>query len=233
MRLLTEGAKVLAIDISSDGLEITRNMALEWLEDDKLTLVTLDVSDENKVTDTISSLLKEDDTLDVLVNAAGILRAAHFHETSLDLWNTLIKVNLTSTFLMTKTALPALLKSGKGVVVNFSSTAANFAHPYFAGYAASKGGIQALTHAIAAEYAHRGLRAVNIVPGGIQTGMTKQGGIAFPPDIDYKLFAKQEAAIPGGLGSVHAVAGAIAMLASDDGKFITGTELRIDGGAHM
>lgn len=233
VRLLTEGGIVIAADISEKGLQKTMDLAKEWGLSDNLKTLQIDLSNPSEIEEKIGWLLNNIETLDVVVNAAGILRAAHFHETTLELWDTLIKTNLTSTFLVTQKTLPFLLKSGAGVIINFSSTAANFAHPYFAAYAATKGGIQALTHAIAAEYASKGLRAVNIVPGGIKTGMTTGGNIAFPEDIDVSLFSKQEAALPGGLGSPHAVASAIAMLASDDGRFITGTELRIDGGAHM
>ena len=233
LRLLNEGGAVIAADISKDDLQETVRIAKEWDAIDNLRILEIDLTDELAIEQKIGSEIKSIGGLDVVVNAAGILRAAHFHETTLDLWNTLIKTNLTSTFLVTKTVLPALLEAGKGVIINFSFTAANYSHPYFAAYAATKGGIQALTHAIAAEYATKGLRAINIVPGGIETGMTKGGALAFPKDIDTSLFAKQAAALPGGLGSPHAVAAAIAMLASEDGRFITGTELRIDGGAHM
>jgi Dehydrogenases with different specificities (related to short-chain alcohol dehydrogenases) len=232
-RLLNEGGLVIAADISKKGLEDTKKIATECGVAEKLRTLEIDLSNELEIDQKIGSEIESIGGLDVVVNAAGILRAAHFHETSLELWNMLIKTNLTSTFLVTQKVLPALLVSGKGVIINFSSTAANFAHPYFAAYAATKGGIQALTHAIAAEYASKGLRAVNIVPGGIQTGMTTGNTLKFPDDIDVTLFAKQAAALPGGLGSPHAVAAAIAMLASEDGRFITGTELRIDGGAHM
>jgi NAD(P)-dependent dehydrogenase (short-subunit alcohol dehydrogenase family) len=169
--------------------------------------------------------------VDVLVNAAGILRSSHTAETSLDFWNTILRVNLTGTFLVTREALPALLASGRGVVVNFSSTAASFAHPYMAAYSASKGGIQAFTHAIALEYAKQGLRAVAVCPGSIQSGMTGDPGL--PADIDLSLIAKLRPALGHGFAPPSTVASVIAMLASDDGAFVTGAEVRIDGGAHM
>ena len=75
-------------------------------------------------------------------------------------WNATLEVNLTGTFLMTRQALPALLDSRRGVVVTFTSTAASFAHPYMAAYAASKGGVLSFTHSLALEYAKQGLRAL-------------------------------------------------------------------------
>ncbi|MEB3792312.1 SDR family oxidoreductase [Acinetobacter sp. IK40] len=230
-RLLAEGGTVIAADISEAGLKKTTEQAENNGNAERLLTLTIDLAEEQQVQEKIGNIIAQVGGLEVLVNAAGILRGAHFLETSLELWNTLIKVNLTSTFLVTRQALPALLKSGKGVVVNFSSTSASFAHPYFAAYAATKGGIQSFTHAIASEYASQGLRAVAVVPGGIASGMTNTSPL--PEGADLSLYAKHTPAIPGGYGSPDSVAGAIAMLASDDGEFITGTELRIDGGAHM
>jgi NAD(P)-dependent dehydrogenase (short-subunit alcohol dehydrogenase family) len=116
-------------------------------------------------------------------------------------------------------------------VVNFSSTSAAFAHPYMAAYAATKGGIQSFTHAIALEYAKQGLRAVCVCPGSIASGMTSDPGL--PADSDWSLLAKLQPALGQGFAPPSTVAGVIAMLASDDGAFVTGTEIRIDGGTHM
>lgn len=230
-RLLSEGSLVAAVDISEEGLRRTAEQARKSRTIDRVVTVVADVSDENQVREHIGGAIDELGGLDVLVNAAGILRSSHTHETTLDFWNTLLRTNLTSTFLVTRQALPALLKSGRGIVVNFSSTSANFAHPYMAAYSATKGGIQAFTHAIAAEYAARGLRAVAVAPGSIASGMTHNPGL--PADADFSLFAKMKPALGEGFAPPASVAGVIAMLASDDGAFITGTELRIDGGTHM
>jgi NAD(P)-dependent dehydrogenase (short-subunit alcohol dehydrogenase family) len=151
-------------------------------------------------------------------------------------WNDTLAINLTGTFLMIRQALPALLESGHGVVVNFTSTAASFAHPYMAAYAASKGGVLALTHALALEYSKQGLRAVNIQPGGVATALAMSTLDKMPAGYDLGLWAKQTPLLSGPdgnvLGEPSAVAAVIAMAASDDGRFITGTEIRVDGGAH-
>lgn len=231
-RILTEGGTVLAADISEAGLEITRTHAEQSGHADRLTTLVVDVADEGSVQRVIGDALKAAGKLDVLVNAAGILRSVHTHECTLEFWNKVLTINLTGTFLVTRECLPALLDSGNGVVVNFSSTSANFGHAYMAAYAASKGGIQAFTHTIALEYAKQGLRAVSVCPGSIQSGMTSDPGL--PADADWSLFAKMSPALnQGGFAGPENIAAAIAMFASDDGKFITGTELRIDGGTHM
>ncbi|MFE7561575.1 SDR family NAD(P)-dependent oxidoreductase [Kitasatospora sp. NPDC057500] len=230
-RILAEGGRVVAVDVNEDGLKATLDCAAADGTADRLTTAVLDVSDEAAVRAGVAEAVAALGGLDVLVNAAGILRSAHTHETSLEFWNKVLAVNLTGTFLMTREALPALLADGKGVVVNFSSTSAAFAHPYMAAYAATKGGIQSFTHAIAAEYAKQGLRAVCVAPGSIDSGMTNNPGL--PEDADFSHFAKLTPAIGQGFAGPETVAGVIAMLASDDGAFVTGTEVRIDGGTHM
>ncbi|WP_430331886.1 SDR family NAD(P)-dependent oxidoreductase [Rhodococcus sp. ACT016] len=239
LRLLSEGGRVAVADISEEGLAETRLRAQQADLDGDLCSFELDVADEESVTSVVRQAVETLGGLDVLVNAAGILRGAHTHQTSLAMWNRTIGVNLTGTFLVTREALPALLASGKGVVVNFSSTSATFAHPYMAAYAASKGGIQSFTHALALEYGKQGLRAVAVAPGSIKSGITDTTADYLPADTDWTLFRKLSPILKTDLESDGApmagpekVAGAIAMLASEDGSFITGTEIRIDGGTH-
>ncbi|WP_420081011.1 SDR family NAD(P)-dependent oxidoreductase [Streptomyces sp. JL4002] len=231
-RILAEGGLVHTVDVSDEGLAATAARAAEDGHAARLTTATLDISDENAVRDGVAAAVRALGGLDVLVNAAGILRSEHTHKTTLDLWNTVIAVNLTGTFLMIREALPALLAGERPVVVNFSSTSASFAHPYMSAYAASKGGIQSMTHALAAEYSKQGLRFVSVAPGSIESGMTTGNGPGLPEDTDWSLFTKLAPAIGQGFAGPQAVAGVVAMLGSEDGAFITGTEIRIDGGTH-
>jgi NAD(P)-dependent dehydrogenase (short-subunit alcohol dehydrogenase family) len=237
LRVLAEGAVVVAADIAV--LDKTRAQAEEAGTGDRLSTVELDVGDENSVVDGVRSAIDRLNGLDSVVNAAGMLRASHTHQTSLELWNRIIGVNLTGTFLVVREALPALLKNSRSAIVNFSSTSASFAHPYMAAYAASKGAIQAFTHALALEYASQGLRAVSVAPGSIKSGITDTTANYLPPDADWALFGRLSPILPttlessgAGMGDPSAVAGVVAMLVSDDGAFITGTEIRIDGGTH-
>ncbi|MFJ5901136.1 SDR family NAD(P)-dependent oxidoreductase [Streptomyces sp. NPDC093064] len=232
-RILAEGGRVVGLGRGEEGLEATAAQAAEYGTADRLITAVVDVADEDAVRAGVSAAVAELGGLDVLVNAAGILRSSHTHETSLDEWNEILQVNLTGTFLVTREALPELLATGRGVVVNFSSTSASFTHPYMAAYAAAKGGIQSFTHAIAGEYAGRGLRAVAVAPGSIRSGMTTGRGPGLPEDADMSLYAKHTPALGAGMAGPETVAGVVAMLASDDGAFVTGTELRIDGGTHM
>jgi NAD(P)-dependent dehydrogenase (short-subunit alcohol dehydrogenase family) len=242
LRLLAEGGAVVAADVSEEGLAATADRAEAAGSAERLSTVAMDVADEGSVRAGVAAAIgRLGGGLDVLVNAAGILRAAHTHEMPLADWNRVLTVNVTGTFLVTREALPTLLEGAKPVVVNFSSTSASFGHPYMAAYAASKGAIQAFTHAIAAEYAKHNLRAVAVAPGSISSGMTdatgtskENAGPGFPEhDVDWNLLAKLLPAIGEGFAGPDAVAGVVAMLASDDGAFVTGTEIRIDGGTHL
>ncbi|MFJ4712160.1 SDR family NAD(P)-dependent oxidoreductase [Streptomyces sp. NPDC088785] len=239
LRMLTEGGSVVAADVSEAGLRDT--VAKAGDSAGRLTTVVVDIADEGSVRAGVAAALGVLGGLDVLVNAAGILRSSHTHETSLADFGQVVAVNLTGTFLMIREAVPALLEGNSAAVVNFSSTSALFAHPYMAAYAASKGGIQSMTHALAAEYSKQGIRFTAVQPGSISSGMTdgsgesKQSqGPGLPADTDWSLFAKLSPALgDGGFAGPDAVAGVVAMLASDDGRFITGTEVRIDGGTHF
>ncbi|MFD9035731.1 SDR family NAD(P)-dependent oxidoreductase [Streptomyces sp. NPDC059567] len=237
-RILAEGGSVVAADISEDGLKDT--VAKAGAAGGRLTTVVIDVADETSVRAAVATAVETLGGLDVLVNAAGILRSSHTHETSLDSFEQVVRVNLTGTFLVIREAIPALLQGNGSAVVNFSSTSAMFAHPYMAAYAASKGGIQSMTHALAAEYAKQGIRFTAVQPGSISSGMTDGTGASrqsvgpgLPEDTDWSLFAKLAPALGQGFAGPETVAGVVAMLASEDGKFITGTEVRVDGGTHF
>ncbi|MFD7913133.1 SDR family NAD(P)-dependent oxidoreductase [Streptomyces sp. NPDC059752] len=241
LRILAEGGRVHTVDVNEAGLKATADRAAAGGHlpavaggdhAARLTTALLDISDENAVKEGVAAAAGVLGGIDVLVNAAGILRSAHTHQTTLDLWNQVIGVNLTGTFLMIRESLPALLEGDRPVVVNFSSTSASFAHPYMSAYAASKGGIQSMTHALAAEYSKQGLRFVSVAPGSIESGMTTGTGPGLPEDTDWSLFTKLAPALGQGFAGPQTVAGVVAMLGSEDGAFITGTEIRIDGGTH-
>ncbi|MET8426164.1 SDR family oxidoreductase [Nocardia sp. NPDC004860] len=231
-RILAEGGQVVGADVNEAGLAETAKQAAENGNGDRLTTLVLDIADEESVKAGVAAAVEALGGIDALINAAGILRSAHTHEMPLADFNKIIAINLTGTFLMIREALPQLLASDKGVIVNFTSTSAFFAHPYMSAYAASKGGIMSMTHALAAEYSKQGLRVVAVAPGSISSDMTSGRGPGLPADADLSLFMKLAPGIGQGFASPDTVAGVVAMLASDDGAFITGTEIRIDGGTH-
>lgn len=226
LRLAAEGATVLAVDLNAEGLKVTVD-ALPVEATGTVTAHVADVSDEAAVAETVARAVENGGGLDVVANIAGILRAAHSTEHSLELWDQVIRVNLTSTFLVCRAALPHLLDGG-GVIVNAASTSGSFGHPWMAAYAASKGGVEALTHTLAVEFSKRGVRVNAVAPGSVRTGMTK--GLDFPADADFELIPRIMS--PIGPGDPASVAAVIALLASDDGAHISGEVIRIDGGTH-
>lgn len=242
LRIIEEGGRVVAADISESGLRDT--VAKAGSCDGRLGTVVMNVGEEDSVTSGVSRALDELGGLDTLVNVAGILRSAHFLDTSLADFEQVLRVNLVGTFLVIREALPALRQGNAPAVVNFSSTSAQFAHPYMSAYAASKGGVLAMTHALAAEFGKEGIRFNSVQPGSISSGMTdgtgesKQSvGPGLPDDADYKLFGRVAPLLrlPGRaiFAEPAAVAAVVAMLGSPEAFFVTGTEVRIDGGAHM
>jgi NAD(P)-dependent dehydrogenase (short-subunit alcohol dehydrogenase family) len=242
LRILAEGGRVVATDISAEGLSDTVSKAGECGQ--RLTIVVMDVGDEESVRAGVSRAVEALGGLDTLVNAAGILRSAHLAATSLDDFEQVVRVNLIGTFLVTREAIGPLHEGNGPAVVNFSSTSAQFAHPYMAAYAASKGGVLAMTHAWASEFSKAGIRFNSVQPGSISSGMTDGSGESrqsvgpgLPDDADYTLFGKVAPMLPIDGGAIFAapdaVAGVVALLGSNDAYFITGTEVRVDGGSHM
>lgn len=242
LRILEEGGSAVAADISQSGLDDTT--AKSGHNRGRLTTMVMDVSDEESVKGTVTGAVRTLGGLDAVVNAAGILRSAHLLDMTLADFERILRVNLVGTFLVIRETVP-FLRQGQGpAVVNFSSTSATFAHPYMSAYAASKGGIQAMTHALASEFSKEGIRFNAVQPGSISSGMTdgtgesKQSiGPGLPEDADFGLFAKVQPALSLADGQIfakpEAVAAVVAMLGSPEAYFVTGTEVRVDGGAHM
>lgn len=242
LRILDEGGHVVAADISETGLQDTVTKAES--HGDRISTLVMDVASEESVKDGVAAAVRKLGGLDTLVNVAGILRSAHFEQTTLVDFEQVLRINLVGTFLVTREAIPALRNGNGAAVVNFSSTSAHYAHPYMSAYAASKGGILSMTHALALEFAKDGIRFNCVQPGSISSGMTdgtgqskQSSGPGLPTDADYSLFGKITPMLPMPGGSIFAtpdaVASVVAMLGSDDAFFVTGTEVRIDGGSHM
>lgn len=224
VRLVAEGATVVAVDVSSEALSETAMLA-----GGAVTCRTLSVADEAAVSAMFREVGAEGD-LHGLINLAGVLRASHTAETSLGDFRAVLEVNLIGAFICCREALPLLEKTG-GAIVNAASTASFFGHPFMAAYAASKGGVAAMTKSLAWEYIKRGVRVNAVAPGGIATPMTAQIQTGFPEGVDLSLF--MHLTRPDfQVGQPEQVAAIVAMLASDDAAFMNGEIIRIDGGVH-
>ena len=230
VKLVAEGASALGVDLARAGLEESVALAAASANHGgSATLCVASIADEQAVRKTIADFVAWRGGLDVLVNQAGILRSSDSAETSLADFLEILQVNLVGTFLCCREVLPHLLAS-RGNIVNAASTSAYFGHPYMAAYSASKGGIAAMTHALAWEYIKRGVRVNAVAPGGIDTPLVQATPMGLPAGVDFELFAHLTPL--KGFGRPEHVAGVIAMLASDDGAHINGEIIRIDGGVH-
>jgi NAD(P)-dependent dehydrogenase (short-subunit alcohol dehydrogenase family) len=225
-RLAAEGARVAAIDVQEGSLSEVAAAIRAAGGDVEVSLC--DVSDEAAVREVVAKVIDRFGALHVLCNIAGILRWDNSHELEVEDWNRVLGVNLTGTFLMCRESIPYLLKT-KGVIVNMASTAALAAHPWTAAYSASKGGVLALTYALALEYGKQGLRVNAACPGAIDTPMRKT--FRLPEGADPKLL---ERIMPfSGFAPPEDAANLIVFLASDDARHIQGTAVRVDGGMLM
>ena len=223
IRLASEGASLYIVDMNQAGLEETTKLCGEQGAD--VEQQTCDVSNEEQVNGAIQACVDRFGKLDVLCNIAGVLLLQHLEHTTVEQFHRVMNINLLGTFMLCKAAMPHLLKSG-GNIVNTSSTSALGGAPYGAVYGASKGGVSALTRGIAVEFAKRGVRCNAVVPGEVATNMTQ--GTNLPDGLDFSIMSRQgplnDPAPPEMIASV------IAMVASDDGAYMNGSEIRADGG---
>jgi len=224
-RVGAEGGRVLCVDLQAEAAVDTADTIVK--AGGAAEARTCDVSDPEQVADTVAACVDGFGRLDVLCNVAGVLPPMQ-ETTELELatWQRALDVNLTGSFLMCQAALPHLLESG-GNIVNTSSTSALRGLPWSAAYAASKGGVLALTYTLAVEYGKQGVRANAVCPGNIMTPMTS--AVRLPEGVDTQLIVRTVALDrPRG---PEVVAGVIAMLASEDGAHVNGELIRMDGGA--
>lgn len=231
LTLSREGFRVACVDTDEQGLSDVVD-EVRALGTDALA-VRCDLRELDDVKEAVDAIRQWGGRLDKLANCAGVASSEHYTELSLSDWHNLIEVNLTGTFLITQQCLPLLLES-RGAVVNVSSIGATQGRPYMAAYCASKGGVEALTRALAAEYAGRGVRFNTVAPGSVDTPLRRALPGRIRPGLegaDASLTGRGWALIAPGVASPMEIASGIAYLLSVEARFITGTSLVIDGGA--
>ncbi|MET9020501.1 glucose 1-dehydrogenase [Actinopolymorpha sp. NPDC004070] len=170
--------------------------------------------------------------IDVLVNSAGVQRYGTVEETSEELWDEVLAVNLKAMYLTAKYAVPHLRARGGGSIVNVASVQAYVTQDRVAAYAASKGGILALTRAMAVDHARDGIRVNAVCPGSVDTPMLRWSADLFRGDRDTEdVLADWGRSHPiGRIAKPAEVAELVAFLAGDRSSFVTGADYRVDGG---
>ncbi len=188
--------------------------------------LSLDVSDGEMVESAFKQIVAEFGGIDILVNNAGITDDTLLIRMKLEQWNRVLDVNLTGTFLCTKAATRALMKSSGGRIINISSVVGQMGNAGQANYAASKAGMIGFTKSVAKELGSRGVTVNAIAPGFIETDMTAELGESLKESLIGQ--------IPlGALGEADDVAEAALFLASPSARYITGQVLNVDGGMVM
>jgi NAD(P)-dependent dehydrogenase (short-subunit alcohol dehydrogenase family) len=223
LRLAREGARVVAADVSGDE----QNTASEI--PDLIVPFKADVTRSSDVESLVAEATGRFGRLDIMCNVVGVagIAQAPLPEVDEAEYDQLMAVNLKSIFLGMKFAIPAIVKTGGGSIINWSSVGALVGSPQTAAYGASKAGILSMTRTAAREWGEQNVRVNAICPGFIYpTGMTLMGEARFPEAVKG---ASSKSALnrPGHPDEVAAVA---AFLASDDASYMTGTYLVVDGG---
>ena len=184
------------------------------------------ISDPGEVDTMVQSVIANLGKIDILVNNAGIVRDKSFVKMTHEMWNEVLSVNLDGAFYCTKAVIGNMLENKYGRIVNISSVIGRMGNRGQANYAASKAGMIGLTQSLAKEFANKGITVNAIAPGFTETDMLK----GIPKNIMDTILSQ----IPlGRLGKPSEIAGAVAYLCSEDGSYITGQVIDVNGGLYI
>ena len=223
-RLIADGYRVIGTATSESGVDKLRASLQEsGLEHDALVL---NIGDSEQTTEALAKLQSDFGVPFVVVNNAGITRDNLFLRLNEDDWNNVINTNLTGVFRVCKALSKPMLKQKAGSIINISSIIGTTGNAGQANYAAAKAGLEGFTRSLAQEIASRNITVNCVAPGFIQTDMTD----VLPETQKEAILAT----IPGKrFGHVEDIAGAVAFLAGEDARDITGQTIHVNGGMNM
>ena len=223
----------IAKNLSQQGAHVvlhgTRAGRLEELASEigsNVSVVTANLSDRDAVGSLVAEAAKATGAIDILVNNAGITRDNLFMRMKDEEWDDVLEVNLTSSMLLCRSAIRAMMKARWGRIISISSIVGVTGNPGQPNYAASKAGMIGFSKSLAAEVASRGVTVNIVAPGFIETPMTDQ----LTDEQKQKLLANVPA---DRLGSSQEVAAAVSFLASEEAAYMTGSTLHVNGGMAM
>jgi meso-butanediol dehydrogenase / (S,S)-butanediol dehydrogenase / diacetyl reductase len=223
LRLASEGASIAAADINEQGLAtLVDELGQQGTACIAIAFNALDEASSRAIA---AQAVARFGRLDVLCNIAGACRADHFLDIRLADWERMFSINVSSLVAISQAALPHLIET-RGNIVNMSSASALCGAAYWSAYAASKAAVASLSKCLAVEFSGKGVRVNSVCPGGVNTTLASTYSV--PPDVDMalvqRLFPLHEAAEP------EEIAAAVAYLASDEARYVTGVSFNIDGG---
>ena len=223
LTLGTAGATVIGTATSEKGAEAISKQFTEH----KITGqgMILNVTDDDNIAELIKNINEKYDTVDILINNAGITRDNILMRMKQEEWDEIIDTNLASVFKMSKAVLRGMMKKKAGRIISIASVVGSMGNAGQANYAAAKAGIMGFTKSLAREVGSRGITVNTVAPGFIQTDMTDN-----LPDEQKEVLASQ---IPmGRLGSVEEIAQVVLFLAGDGGSYITAQTIHVNGGMY-
>jgi hypothetical protein len=231
VRFAEEGAKIFAVerDLDRAAETVERVKAVGG----EIELHQCDVTENGAVAAMVAACVKRFGRIDVLVNNVGGSAAGGPVEMTEEIWDAQLDFNLSSVFLTLKHVLPVMEKQKSGAIVNLASTSGiRFTGSPQVGYAATKAGVIQLSRVVAVQYAARGIRVNTVVPGQLDTPMVEARLAKQRAGGDVEALLKTRVArIPQGfMGDGRDTANAALFLASDEARFVTGTEIIVDGG---
>lgn len=223
IRLSSEGANLILCDLDNHGLSATLDAC--QTDTNQIIKQNCDVSDYVSCQSAINECIAQFGKLDILCNIAGIAKVNHFTDISPDDWHKMVNINLSSVFYFSQLAMPHLINT-KGNIVNMASSAGLVGQAYTSAYSATKAAIISLSKSLAIEYSGQTVRVNAICPGNVKTALSKS--LTIPEDIDKRLLSKMFPLLEAAQASE--IAAAVAYIASDEARYITGTAFAIDGG---
>lgn len=228
--LARQGATVYGVDLDMNAARVTREIVES--EGNGLHIGACDVTDSSQVDALIADCVRQFGRVDILINNVGRSEPGNPETMDESVWRQQLELNLTSAFLTSKAVLPVMAEQGAGAIVNISSIAGmRWVGKDQVAYATAKAGLVQFTKVTAVAYAARGVRLNCVVPGLIMTPIVRRLADRYNAG-DYEgMVAKRNSQVPmGRMGDAWDVAHAALFLASDEARYITGTELVVDGG---